>query len=159
MTYLSGWNFGLFCSTSTTTGYRDIRLVENRKWTEWPQTELEHLTVKSTLHMLSTYPWGPNVGPFRSTISCFQDTTCTMSAKTRNALNDPKLNLSTWLHKQRFDNIHVHHTCTCIRMVSSFCFIFGNKKAEILPKIQELFSNTTDCVCRMFRQKKVFFLC
>ena len=30
-TYLSGWNFDPFCSTST--GFRDIR---NRKCTEWP---------------------------------------------------------------------------------------------------------------------------
>ena len=43
-TYLWGWNVGTFCSTNT--GFRDIRLRENRKCTEWPQTEVEHLTVK-----------------------------------------------------------------------------------------------------------------
>ncbi len=53
------------------------KVGENRKCTEWPQTELEHLTVNSTLYTLSTYPWGPNVGPFRLTKSCFQDTTYT----------------------------------------------------------------------------------
>ncbi len=38
------------------------------------QTELEHLTVKSTLYTLNTYPWGPNFRPFRSSTSGFQDT-------------------------------------------------------------------------------------
>ena len=31
------------------------KVVENPKCTEWPQTDLEHLTVKSTLHILKTY--------------------------------------------------------------------------------------------------------
>ena len=90
-----GQKFGLFCFT--TTGYRAIRSAENQKWTDWPHTELEHLTVKSTLHMPSTYPRGPNFGPFCYTISPFRDTstTSTMSAKMGNAPNDPKLNLNT----------------------------------------------------------------
>ena len=37
------------------------------------QTELEHLTVKSTLYKSKTYPWGPSFGPFCSTASGFQD--------------------------------------------------------------------------------------
>ncbi len=49
------------------------KVGENQKCTEWPQTELEDLTVKGTLYTLSTYPWGPNCGPFRSTISRFRD--------------------------------------------------------------------------------------
>ncbi len=54
------------------------------------QTELEHLTVKSTPYTLNTYPSGPNFGPFRSTTSCFRDT---KSSKIGNAPSDPKLNL------------------------------------------------------------------
>ncbi len=30
------------------------KVSENRKCTEWPQTELKHLTVKSTLYTLNT---------------------------------------------------------------------------------------------------------
>ena len=52
------------------------KVGEKRKCTEWPQTELEHLTVKSTLYTLNTYLWGSNFGPIRSTISLFRDTTC-----------------------------------------------------------------------------------
>ncbi len=55
----------------------------------------EHLTVKSSLYTLNTYPRGPNFSPFRSTISRFQDKTCTRSAKIGDAPNDPKLNLKT----------------------------------------------------------------
>ncbi len=39
-----------------TTGSRDIRSPENRKYTEWPETELEHLTIKRTLYTLIVYP-------------------------------------------------------------------------------------------------------
>ncbi len=46
---------------------------KNRKYTEWPQTELEDLTVKSTLHTLFTYPWGQNFGLYRSTTSRFRE--------------------------------------------------------------------------------------
>ncbi len=38
------------------------------------QTEIEHLTNKSTLYKLNTYPRGPNFGLSWSTISGFQDT-------------------------------------------------------------------------------------
>ncbi len=31
-------------------------VVENRKCTEWPQNDLKHLTVKSTLYILNTHP-------------------------------------------------------------------------------------------------------
>ena len=51
MTYLWGWNYGTCCPTPN--GFRDIRSPENRKCTEWPQTELEHLRVKGTIN---TYP-------------------------------------------------------------------------------------------------------
>ena len=42
------------------------KVGENRKCTESPQTELEHLTVESIPYTLNTYPWGPNFGPFCS---------------------------------------------------------------------------------------------
>ncbi len=74
--------------------YNMYKVGENRKCTEWPQTELEHLTVKNTLYTLNTYPWRPNFGPLRSTISRMWDKTCTRSAKIGNAPNDPKLNLT-----------------------------------------------------------------
>ncbi len=77
--YLWGWNFGSFCST--TTGFQDIGSPENQKCTEWPQTELKHLTVKITVYTLNTYPWGPNFDAFCSTISHFRDTTWARSAK------------------------------------------------------------------------------
>ncbi len=48
------------------------KVVETSKRTEWLQTDLEHLTVKSTLY-LRAYPRGPKFGPFRSTSSHFQD--------------------------------------------------------------------------------------
>ncbi len=34
----------------------EIKVAKNRKCTEWPQTDLEHLTVKSTLFALNTPP-------------------------------------------------------------------------------------------------------
>ena len=50
-------------------------------------TELEHLTVESTLYTLNTiYPRGPNFGLFRSMTSRFRDT---RSSKMGNAPNDP----------------------------------------------------------------------
>ena len=60
-----------------------------------PKLNLKHLTVKSTLYTLNTYPRGPNFDPFRSMVSRFRDTTCTRWAKIGNALNDPQMNLST----------------------------------------------------------------
>ena len=39
------------------------------------------LNFNSTLYTLNTYPWGPNCGPFHSTISLFRDTTCIRSPK------------------------------------------------------------------------------
>ena len=44
-----------------------------QEFTEWPQTGLEHLAVKSIPHTLKTYPWGSNFDPFHSTTSSFQD--------------------------------------------------------------------------------------
>ena len=69
---------------------------ENRKCTEWPQTELDHITAKRRLYTLNTYPRGPNFGPFRSTTSRFR---ATRFSKNGSAPNDPKLNLNTWQSK------------------------------------------------------------
>ena len=55
-------------------GFQRYKVAENQKCTEWPRTELEQLTVKSILYTLNTYPWGPNFGPVRSTISRFRNT-------------------------------------------------------------------------------------
>ena len=44
----------------------------NSKCTEWPQTDLEHLTVKRILYTLNTTTQGPNFGPFHSMTSHFQ---------------------------------------------------------------------------------------
>ena len=69
-----------------------VEVGDNQKCSEWPQSELEHLTVKRTLYALDTYPWGPNFRLFCSMIRGFQDT---MLPKMGNAPNDPKLNLHT----------------------------------------------------------------
>ena len=45
-----------------------------QKCTEWSQNEAEHITIKSTLYILSTYPWSSNFDPFHSTTSGFRDT-------------------------------------------------------------------------------------
>ena len=66
---------------------------ENQKCTEWPQTELEHLAVKSTLCTLNTYPWGPNFGPFCSTISCFRDTNMYKIGENRKCTEWPQTEL------------------------------------------------------------------
>ncbi len=73
--------------------YNMYKVSKNQKCTEWPQTELSHLTVKSTLYTLNTYPYGPNFRPFRSTTSRFWDT---RSSKIANAPSDPNLNLTTY---------------------------------------------------------------
>ena len=59
-------------------------VLENRKFTEWSQTDLELLMVKNILYTLkvliytkvSTSSWGRNFGPFHSTSSHFRDTGC-----------------------------------------------------------------------------------
>ncbi len=68
------------------------KVAEYRKCTEWPQTELQHLTVKSTLYTLNTYPRGPNFAPFRSTTSGFQDITLFYNSALTTMLNTHKKN-------------------------------------------------------------------
>ena len=60
---------------STTRRFR-YRLVENRKCAEWPQNDLKHLSVKSTLCTLNTDPRSPNFTAFRSTTTVFEIQGC-----------------------------------------------------------------------------------
>ena len=50
------------------------RFFENQKCTIWPQNDLKHLSVKSTLCTPNIHPRGPNFNPFRSASSYFRDT-------------------------------------------------------------------------------------
>ncbi len=56
-TYPQGPNF--ICFTLRPAAC-DIQSCRNRKRSEWPETELEHLTIEGTLHTLNAYPRGPN---------------------------------------------------------------------------------------------------
>ncbi len=67
-------------------------IVKNRKCIEWPQNDLNHLTVKSTLYTLNTHPRGPNFAPFRSRTSHFRSTSL---SKIGYAPNDPRITLTT----------------------------------------------------------------
>ncbi len=59
---------------STTNRFWVTKLsIIGRKCTEWPQIDLEYLTVKSAPYTLGDYLRGPNLGPFLSTINRFQD--------------------------------------------------------------------------------------
>ncbi len=63
------------------------KVIKNWKFTELPQTELDHLTVKVLyIHSINTYPGGRNFGPFCSMTSRFRDTRL---LKIGYALNDP----------------------------------------------------------------------
>ena len=53
-------------------GRQKYKVVKNWKSTERPQTELEHLTVKSILYTLRICLWGPNSGQFRPMTSGFK---------------------------------------------------------------------------------------
>ncbi len=54
--------------------YPLYKIVENQKYIKYPQNDLEHLAVNSSLYTLSRYLWGPNLGLCHSTISPFRDT-------------------------------------------------------------------------------------
>ena len=56
------------------------------------QTDFEHLTVKSTLYTLKTYPRGPNLSPFCITTRGSQDTKI---VKNRKCTEWPQTNLNT----------------------------------------------------------------
>ncbi len=73
------------------------KAVENKKYTEWFQIEMKHLTAQSTLiHTSSPYnPRSPNFDPFHSTTICSWDTRLMIIGKIGNALNGLKMTLST----------------------------------------------------------------
>ncbi len=52
------------------------RVAENQKCTEWPQIELDHLTDKSNLYALNTYPCGPNFVRFALRPAVFEIQGC-----------------------------------------------------------------------------------
>ncbi len=54
-------------------GIFKIQACRKSEWTQWPQNDLNHWSVKSTLCTLNTHPQGPNFTPFRSTVTCFPD--------------------------------------------------------------------------------------
>ena len=47
--------------------FQDTSLIQERLARIWLQNVLQHLTIKSTLYTLSTYPPDPNFDPFHST--------------------------------------------------------------------------------------------
>ncbi len=57
---------------SMTSCFRDTKSSKIGNAPKWPQTELEHLTVKTTLYTLNTCPWGPNFGLFHSMTGHFE---------------------------------------------------------------------------------------
>ncbi len=68
--------------------YDMYKVGDNWKCIKWPKTEREDLTFNITLYTLNTYHWGPNVCPYRSTISRFRDTTYARTPKIGNAPNE-----------------------------------------------------------------------
>ena len=51
----------------------EIQGRQNSEMHRMTLTDFEHLEVKNTLYTPNTYPRGPNLGPFRSATSGFQD--------------------------------------------------------------------------------------
>ena len=80
-TYPWGQTFHPFCSTIS---HFRHKVAKNQNY---------------SIHTKCLPPKAQNFGLFRSTIINFRDTTCTRSPKFGNALNDPKLNLTTWQSK------------------------------------------------------------
>ncbi len=72
------------------------KVINGWKSTEWPQTDLEHLTVISTLQALKTFLWHWNFCPFCSTATGFRDIRLPKNRK----WNDP---MWTWtLNSQQY---------------------------------------------------------
>ena len=112
---------------SLQSGFFEIQGCRNQKCTEWPQSELENLTVKSTLYTLKTHPKGPNFYLFRSTTSRFRDT---MSPKLGNAPNDPKLNFNTKLPCIHCVITPEAQILVCFALKKAFFKIAGYRKSE-----------------------------
>ncbi len=140
--YPRGPNFGPFRSTISVFH----KIAENRKCTEWPQTELEHLTVKSSVYTLNTYPRGPNFAPFRSTIKiqgCRKSETHRMTPTWTWTLNSQKYSVytkylpmrrkfcSVSLFDQRFQRYHTSYNSQLTPMLNI-------RKRKKMPKIQKL---------------------
>ena len=66
------------------------RYQENRKCTEWSQNDRNHLTVRSTLYILSTYSRSPNFGQFRSMVRHFRDTKILKNRKNQKCTDWPQ---------------------------------------------------------------------
>ncbi len=64
--------FCLFRSTTCPASLFKIQYAKNRKCIEWPETDLEHLILKSPLYSLNTCCRGPNFTPFHSKMAPFQ---------------------------------------------------------------------------------------
>ncbi len=140
-TYQWGPNVGPFHSTNSLfSRYNMYKVSENRKCTEWPKTELEHLTVKSTQYTLDTTPWGLNFGPFRPKTSRFRDTTCQQYSQkhpvyTKDLLLGPKF-WSVSLYDKRFSRYRTFYNSPLTTMLN------GHKKGQTkFPKCQ--YSNFT----------------
>ena len=58
----------------STTNLFEIQSCRKSECNEWPQNDLNHWSVKSTLCTVNTHNWGPNFNPFRSTTRGFWDT-------------------------------------------------------------------------------------
>ena len=68
------------------------KVFENQQCTEWPQTELEHVTDKSTLYTLNTYPDAQILVRFALRPAVFK---IQGRRKTEMHWMTPKLNLNT----------------------------------------------------------------
>ena len=53
--------------------FKNCKIGNLAKCTEWPQTKLKESGSKSTFHMCTVEPRVPNFPPFHYTISCFRD--------------------------------------------------------------------------------------
>ncbi len=81
-----------------------VQDVKNRKFTQWLQKDLKHLSIKSTLCTLNTHPRGPNFNPFRFTNSHFWDTGLLKSECTEWPQND----LNHWSVKSNLCTLDSH---------------------------------------------------
>ncbi len=138
------------------------RFFENRKYTEWPQNDLKHLSVKSTLCTLNTHPRGPNFTPFRSTTSRFQDT----RLKIGNAPNDPRMTLQFTINK--YNHLQVHALLLLGRaaglckqgMAGWICKLFTGRRSRnsqyIARKVTVGMGNTTDNVVSKSWRQNIF---
>ncbi len=94
------------------------QIVENQKCTEWLQTDLEHLPVKSTLYTLNTYPWAQIFIHFAVQPATFEIQGC---GKIDNALIDLRMTLNTEYWPQG-PNFHLFQIIS-IHLVINVVFI------------------------------------